>query len=105
MVSIAKKSILRKIWVRTGENVKLHLGFCENDLYWDDNELVYLFSKEKEALLGLNPEGVLMVARREAIEWMLRAIAHYGFSMMTTILAVNIGSYQVFSFREIICHG
>ncbi|CAL5372862.1 unnamed protein product [Camellia sinensis] len=75
------------------ENVKGHLGLLEHDLYWEDDELVSLISKEKETLLvgksDLNSDGSLMVSRREAIEWMLRVIVHYGFTAMTTVLAVN----------------
>ncbi|KAI8018245.1 Cyclin-D3-2 [Camellia lanceoleosa] len=63
------------------ENVKGHLGLLEHDLYWEDDELVSLISKEKETLLvgksDLNSDGSLMVSRREAIEWMLRVIVHY----------------------------
>ncbi|XP_057493322.1 cyclin-D3-2-like isoform X3 [Actinidia eriantha] len=65
---------------------------CYENVYWEDDELVCLLSKEREAFLGrsdLNSNGSLMVARTEAIEWMLRVIAHYGFTFMTTLLAVN----------------
>ncbi|KAH7851561.1 hypothetical protein Vadar_013394 [Vaccinium darrowii] len=75
------------------------LGECSLELEeiekfdeWDDNEIVRLLSKEKETILdqsGLNSDGSLMVARTDAIEWMLRIIANYGFTGMTTALAVN----------------
>lgn len=65
---------------------------CNENMYWEDDEVVCLLSKEREAFLGrsdLNSNGSLMVAGTEAIEWMLRVIAHYGFTFMTTLLAVN----------------
>ncbi|KAF5961360.1 hypothetical protein HYC85_002569 [Camellia sinensis] len=74
------------------ENVKGPLVFLEHDWDWDDDELVSLISKEKETHLGqsvLNSDESLMVARRESVDWILRVIAHYGFTVLTTVLAVN----------------
>lgn len=66
------------------------------DLFWEDEELVSLFSKEME----LGPENVeskddevlttvRREVRREAVEWMLKVNAHYGFTTLTAVLSVN----------------
>ncbi|XP_027077243.1 cyclin-D3-1 [Coffea eugenioides] len=74
---------------------KKSLTLLENDLFWEDEELVSLLSKEKEAHLGnnrssnLDSDGLLMVARKEGVGWMLRVIGHYGFTPMTAVLAVS----------------
>ncbi|KAK4258786.1 hypothetical protein QN277_005196 [Acacia crassicarpa] len=60
----------------------------EQDLFWEDEELNSLFSKEEEACCFDMCVG-LALARREAIEWMLKVKAHYGFSALTAILAIN----------------
>ncbi|XP_028767653.1 cyclin-D3-1-like [Neltuma alba] len=59
----------------------------EQDLFWEDEELNSLFSKEEEACFDLDVD--LSLARREAIEWMLKVHAHYGFSALTATLAIN----------------
>jgi cyclin D3 len=65
----------------------------EQDLFWEDNELLSLISKEKETHVVFDSvgsrDGSLMVVRREAVEWFLRVKAHYGFSALTGVLAVN----------------
>ncbi|QDP16890.1 hypothetical protein Tsubulata_009123 [Turnera subulata] len=65
----------------------------QQDLYWEDDELLSLISKEKEAHLSLNnavfSDGSLMVARAEAIEWILRVKSHYGLTPLTCVLAMN----------------
>ncbi|KAA8531659.1 hypothetical protein F0562_006624 [Nyssa sinensis] len=74
------------------ENVKGPVVLFEHDLFWDDDELATLISKEKETYLGrseLDSDGSIMVARREAVEWILRVNAHYGFTTLTAVLAVN----------------
>ncbi|XVE93415.1 hypothetical protein REPUB_Repub01dG0190300 [Reevesia pubescens] len=68
------------------------LLLLEQDLLWEDEELVSLFSKEKAA--HLNPSNVeteesLAVARREAVEWMLKVNARYGFATHTAVLSIN----------------
>ncbi|KAK9163823.1 hypothetical protein Syun_004725 [Stephania yunnanensis] len=51
-------------------------------------ELNTLFSKEQESgHHGRDPD--LGDSRREAVEWILRVNAHFGFSALTAILAVN----------------
>ncbi|KAJ6740382.1 CYCLIN-D3-2 [Salix purpurea] len=65
----------------------------QEDLFWEENELLSLISKEKETHVrfdsGGSKDGSVMVARREAVEWFLRVKAHYGFSALTGVLAVN----------------
>ncbi|GMY11820.1 cyclin-D3-2 [Fagus crenata] len=70
----------------------LPLVLLENDLVWEDDELVSLISKEGEThvcLSNLISDGSLMVARKEAVDWILRVKAHYGFTALTAVLAVN----------------
>ncbi|KAL2499637.1 Cyclin-D3-2 [Abeliophyllum distichum] len=73
---------------------KKHLVFLfEHDRFWEDDELVTLLSKEKnQAHLScneINSDGSLIMARKEAIKWMLKVIAHYGFTAMTAVLSSN----------------
>ncbi|KAF7811018.1 cyclin-D3-1 [Senna tora] len=70
--------------------------FCE-----EDEELNSLFSKEqkeKEAF-SFHLDSCLLMARREAVEWMLRVNTHYGFSALTSILAINYLDRFLFSFK------
>ncbi|CAA3028781.1 cyclin-D3-3-like isoform X1 [Olea europaea subsp. europaea] len=71
-----------------------HLVFLfEHDGFWEDDELANLLSKEKRefhlSYNELNSDGSLIMARKEAIKWMLKVIAHYGFTAMTAVLSVN----------------
>jgi len=63
----------------------------EQDLFWDDEELISLFSKEQQNELygNIKTDPFLARARREAVEWMLKVNAHYSFSALTAVLAVN----------------
>ncbi|XP_011000145.1 PREDICTED: cyclin-D3-1-like [Populus euphratica] len=70
------------------------LSLLEQDLFWEDEELLSLFSKEEEQQASVSVNNVaddpfLSRARQEAVEWMLKVIAHYGFSTLTSILAFN----------------
>ncbi|KAH8519696.1 hypothetical protein POPTR_001G301800v4 [Populus trichocarpa] len=70
------------------------LSLLEQDLFWEDEELLSLFSKEQEQQASVSVNNVaddpfLSRARQEAVEWMLKVIAHYGFSALTSILAFN----------------
>ncbi|KAJ9159503.1 hypothetical protein P3X46_025009 [Hevea brasiliensis] len=69
-------------------------SLLEQDLFWEDGELLSLFSKEEEQQSQVNVSNVetdscLSIARQKAVEWMLKVNAHYGFSTLTAILAVN----------------
>ncbi|KAB1208419.1 Cyclin-D3-1 [Morella rubra] len=69
------------------------LLLVEQDLFWEDEELLSLFSKEQQqAHLDnsiVETDSALSEARREAVDWMLKVNAHYGFSALTAILAIN----------------
>ncbi|KAK6241099.1 hypothetical protein SCA6_006488 [Theobroma cacao] len=71
------------------------LLLLEQDMFWEDGELLSLFSKEKQQQAAyLNPNNVetdepLAVARREAVEWMLKVNAYYGFTTLTAVLSIN----------------
>lgn len=73
----------------------------QNDMFWDDEELTSLLTKEQHNPLcncfQSNPglEGT----RREAVEWILKVIAHYSFAALTAVLAVNYLDRFLFSFR------
>ena len=71
----------------------------EPDLLCEDEELVSLFSKEEKNDLHSNPESNPLAAgaRSEAVEWMLRVNAHYSFSALTAVLAVNYFDRFLFS--------
>lgn len=70
----------------------------QHDLFWEDEELLSLFSKEKEIkinhhldLENKDPDQYysLCLARKEAVEWILKVNAYYGFTALTAILAIN----------------
>ena len=68
------------------------LLLLEQDLFWEDEELQSLFSKELVQQLNhgnVETDSALSVARRQAVEWMLKVNSHYGFSALTAILAIN----------------
>ena len=73
----------------------------EQDLFWEEEELASLLSKEREnqfhSKLEENPP--LVGLRREAVEWVLKANAHYSFSALTAVLAVNYLDRFLFSFH------
>ncbi|XVF64120.1 hypothetical protein PTKIN_Ptkin09bG0141800 [Pterospermum kingtungense] len=73
----------------------------EQDLFWEDDELSSLLSKEEQNQLydSLKSNGNLAKARREAVEWMLKVNAHYSFFALTAVLAVNYLDRFLFSFR------
>ena len=82
------------------------LPFLEQDLLWEDQELNSLFSKEKrqqeEYHSNLNngdSDSALSLARREAVEWMLKVNAHYGFTALTATLAINYLDRFLFSYH------
>ena len=66
--------------------------FVEQDLFWDNEELISLLSKESEQdelqkPLQISPS--LAGARREVVDWMLRVTSHYTFSALTAVLAAD----------------
>lgn len=77
--------------IKTQKNPSLFpLLLLEQDLFWEDEELLSLFSKEQQQQQQTHlSDAVLVARRREAVEWMLKVNAHYGFTALTAILAVN----------------
>lgn len=74
----------------------------EQDLVWEDDELVSLKSKENQNSFcceRLTSDGSLMLARKQAVEWMTKVNAHYGFSGLTSALSVNYFDRFVTSLR------
>ncbi|KAK8653017.1 hypothetical protein V6N13_127038 [Hibiscus sabdariffa] len=70
----------------------LPLLFIDHDLFWEDDELLTLMSKEKETHHGyidVNSDEPLFLARKEALEWVFKVKEHYGFHALTMVLAVN----------------
>lgn len=63
----------------------------EQDLYWDDQELSSLLSKEEQNHLHpkLQNNPSLANARRDAVGWILKVNARYSFAALTAVLAVN----------------
>ncbi|GAB2267576.1 Belongs to the cyclin [Dionaea muscipula] len=71
----------------------LPLLFLQQDLFWEDENLPLLFAKEKKQQtqwlhLDLVDES-LGLARREAVEYILKVNDHHGFSTLTAFLAIN----------------
>lgn len=69
----------------------------EHDLFWEDEELISLFCKETEQQADFenlkssacNDNGLIGIARAEAVDWLLRVVSHYGFTTLTGVLAIN----------------
>lgn len=65
---------------------------AEQDLFWENEELISLLSKEYQNEVmhrTLRTDPSLSEGRREAVEWMLKVTAHYSFSALTAVLAVD----------------
>lgn len=75
--------------------------FIEQDLVWEEDELISLLAKEKpnELYNSLQTNLSLAEARREAVEWILKVIAHYSFSALTAVLAVDYLDRFLLSFH------
>ncbi|KAE9586826.1 hypothetical protein Lal_00004716 [Lupinus albus] len=82
-------------------NSNYPLMLLEQDMFWDDEELTSLLAKEQHNPLHtcIKCDTVLEGARVEAVLWMLKVNAHYSFSALTAILAVNYLDRFLFSFR------
>lgn len=78
-----------------------HALLFESDMFCDEQELTSLLGKEKHnpltTFLLSNP--ALECAHREGVEWMLRVNAHYSFSALTALLAVNYFDRFLSTFR------
>ena len=72
--------------------LSLPLVLLDHDLFWEDDELVSLISKEKETdfhFSNLIKDGFLEAAHEEGVRWISKVSAHFGFFALTTVLAVN----------------
>lgn len=86
-------------WDDEGEEVEQNSSFSsssispfvllQQDLFWEDEELVTLFSKEEEQGLSSLDDVYLSTDRKEAVGWILRVNAHYGFSTLAAVLAIT----------------
>ncbi|GMI88263.1 hypothetical protein HRI_002495600 [Hibiscus trionum] len=77
------------------------LLLLEQDLFWEDEELHSLFSKETEQqpCLDVGTDEYLAMARRDAVEWMLKVHARYGFTAHTAVLSINYLDRLLSSFQ------
>ncbi|XP_028798336.1 cyclin-D3-1-like [Neltuma alba] len=84
------------------------LLLLEQDLFWEDQDLISLFTKEQQQhqevanfnLGNLEFSGSrLSLARREAVEWILKVNTHHGFSALTSTLAINYLDRFILSFK------
>ena len=76
-----------------------HLPTLNNqDFLWEDEELVSLFTKEEQqGVLKTHPSSFsfdktdpsLLLARKEAVEWILKVKSHFGFTHLTAILSID----------------
>lgn len=65
------------------------LVLLQQDLFWEDEDLVTLFSKEEEQNLSCLDDVYLSTDRKKAVGWILRVNAHYGFSTLAAVLAIT----------------
>ncbi|KAK8558634.1 hypothetical protein V6N13_098281 [Hibiscus sabdariffa] len=68
------------------------LLLTEQDLFWEDEELLSLSSKETEQqqpCFEVETDEDQAMARREAVEWMIKVNARYGFTTHTAVLSIN----------------
>lgn len=85
------------------------LLFLEQHLFFQDEELNSLFTKEKtqqqsyEDLMKNvdfdSTKSLISQPRREAVQWILKVNAHYGFSALTATLAVTYFDKFLLSFH------
>ncbi|TYH22821.1 hypothetical protein ES288_A04G160600v1 [Gossypium darwinii] len=78
----------------------------DQDLFWDDEELLSMFSKEiTQNKVVPAPDTIngadefLAMARCVAVEWVLQVNARYGFTTLTAVLAINYLDRFLSSFR------
>ncbi|KAK8495442.1 hypothetical protein V6N12_037095 [Hibiscus sabdariffa] len=80
----------------------LPLFLIEHDLFWENDELISLMSKEKQThhcFIDVNSDESLISARKEALEWIFKVKAHHGFNALTMVLAVNYFDRFISSFK------
>ncbi|KAH7512303.1 hypothetical protein FEM48_Zijuj12G0076400 [Ziziphus jujuba var. spinosa] len=70
----------------------------ENDLFWEDHQLDSLIPKEEGihvCFSDLSSNGASLMARKESVDWILTVKAHYRFSAVAVVLAMNISRRSV----------
>ncbi|KAK8483540.1 hypothetical protein V6N13_052625 [Hibiscus sabdariffa] len=80
----------------------LPLFLNEHDLFWEDDELISLMSREKQTHVGdvgVCSDESLVSARKEALDWISKVKAHYGFNALAMVLAVNYFDRFILSFK------
>ncbi|XP_076954805.1 cyclin-D3-1-like isoform X2 [Bidens hawaiensis] len=66
-------------------------SFLDTLFFCEDEELVHLFTKE-QLKITLHPwshDPSLLLARKDAVDWILKVKSHFGFTHLTSILAIN----------------
>ncbi|KVH93308.1 Cyclin, C-terminal domain-containing protein [Cynara cardunculus var. scolymus] len=66
-----------------------HQQYYDHDFLWEDEELVSLFTKQQQTLSFLRTDPSLLIARKQAVDWILKVKSHFGFSHLTAILSMN----------------
>lgn len=71
----------------------------EQDLFWEEEELCSLLSKERVVndLCGNGNPSLADDARTEAVQWILKVSGYYSFSAATALLALNYLDRFLFS--------
>ncbi|XP_071715012.1 cyclin-D3-1-like [Rutidosis leptorrhynchoides] len=88
----------------------LHIPPLNNqDFFWEDEELVSLFTKEQQQQQQLQrhpstfsfdqTDPYLLLARKQAVDWILKVKSHFGFTHLTAILSINYLDRFLSSFR------
>ncbi|KVI06734.1 cyclin-D3-1-like [Cynara cardunculus var. scolymus] len=61
----------------------------QEDLFWEEQELTTLISKESQQNFQNNVSDPPSHHRLTAVEWILGVVSHYSFTALTAVLAVN----------------
>ncbi|KAI3716019.1 hypothetical protein L6452_23059 [Arctium lappa] len=68
--------------------------YYHRDFVWEDEELVSLFTKQQLqtpplTFSFLQTDPSLLIARKQAVDWILKVKSHFGFTHLTAILSIN----------------
>ena len=74
-------------------------SLLDNDLFWEHDEIPSLISKETHTHLCSDTSTLLEAPRHDAVRWICKVCAFYGFTALTTVLAVNYFDRFVTSLR------
>lgn len=71
-----------------------HQQYYDHDFFWEDEELVSLFTKQQLqtppfTFSFLQTDPSLLIARKQAVDWILKVKSHFGFTHLTAILSIN----------------